>query len=174
MAETVNQSSEGSVARISVLEERVRALTQLVDERDRLYMEKFKASETAVGAAIIASDKQTAQNFAASEKAISKAEEAQREYNIRSNEFRGQLDDQAKRLMPREEAQINFKAQDQKLESVKENFSKEIASLRESRSEGGGAARASASGQQSTHWLIGVVIGLVLGLAGLIAGYLRH
>jgi hypothetical protein len=171
MADTANQSYE---SRISVLEERGLALQRHVDDLDRLYMEKFKASETAVGAAITASDKQTAASFASSEKAITKAEEAQREYNVRSNEFRGQLDDQAKRLMPREEAQINFKAQDQKLESVKEFFNKEISSLRESRSEIGGREKAAASGQQSTHWLIGVVIGLVLGLAGLIAGYLKH
>jgi hypothetical protein len=38
---------------------------------------------------------QTRASFEASEKAIVKAENAQRDYNVRSNEFRGQLDDQA-------------------------------------------------------------------------------
>lgn len=157
MAETINQSSEGSVARISVLEERVRALTQLVDERDRLYMVKFQASETAVTAAITASDKQTALSFASSEKAISKAEEAQREYNIRSNEFRGQLDDQAKRLMPREEAQTHFKAYDDKLEDIKDN----VANLRESRSNSEGKVKASGIDLAQRNWNIGTIIAIV-------------
>jgi hypothetical protein len=174
MAETVNQSNEGSVARISVLEERVRALAQLVDERDRLYMVKFQASETAVSAAITASDKQTAASFASSEKAIAKAEEAQREYNIRSNEFRGQLDDQAKRLMPREEAQINFKSQDQKLESIKENFNKEVASLRESRSELSGKDKNSHQDRLQGNWVIGIIVAIILAAVSLAVNLLKH
>lgn len=43
-----------------------------------------------------AADKATQAAFAASEKAITKAEQAQSDYNNRSNEFRSSLDDQNK------------------------------------------------------------------------------
>lgn len=117
-------------------------LERVIDERDRLYDVRFKAAETAVNAALAAQEKQTSASFLASEKAIVKAEDAQREYNVRSNEFRGQLDDQAKLLMPRSEAAVSYHALEDKLGSNKgeferrfENISKEIAGLRESRSE---------------------------------------
>jgi nitrogen regulatory protein PII-like uncharacterized protein len=113
---------ESLLARTFVLEERVKALVGKVDERDRLYLEKFRASEIAVAAAITASDKQTTASFASSEKAIMKAEEAQREYNVRSNEFRGQLDDQVKTLMPRTESQTLFKSYEDKLEDIKKDI----------------------------------------------------
>ena len=121
------------------------ALVQVVDERDRLYDVRFRAAEEAVGAALAAQEKGTNAAFAASEKAIVKAEDAQREYNIRSNEFRGQLDDQAKTLMPRPETISLFKNMDDKLSNVRNEMNsrddgalKDIISLRESRSESSG------------------------------------
>ena len=91
------------------------ATKTIMDERDRLYDTRFRAADTAVSAALSAQEKQTTLVFQASEKAIVKAEEAQREYNIRSNEFRGQLDDQAKTLMPRPETLTLFKALEDKI-----------------------------------------------------------
>ena len=121
------------------------ALVQMVDERGRLYDVRFRAAEAAVGAALAAQEKGTNAAFAASEKAIVKAEDAQKEYNIRSNEFRGQLDDQAKTLMPRPETMSLLKNMDDKANSIRNELNsridtsnKEIAGLRESRSEGGG------------------------------------
>ena len=120
-------------------------LERIIEERDRLYDIRFRASETAMSAALTAQEKQTNASFTASEKAIVKAEDAQREYNVRSNEFRGQLDDQAKLLMPRSEALIATRALDDKLGGIKgelerrlEAINKELASLRESRSESTG------------------------------------
>lgn len=128
----------------------------IMSERDRLYDMRFRAAEVAVGAALAAQEKSVSAAFLASEKAISKAEEAQRDYNTRSNEFRGQLDDQAKTLMPRAETTALFRAIDDKLEVMRLNFesklenqrlasekvidglTREIAGLRESRSEGSG------------------------------------
>jgi len=129
---------------------------RIIEERDRLYDTRFRASEIAVNAALAAQEKAVSAAFLASEKAIIKAEEAQKDYNVRSNEFRGQLDDQAKTLMPRFEAVSTFTAQADKLEAMRmffesrletqrmsfektmDNLNKEIASLRESRSEGVG------------------------------------
>ena len=123
------------------------ATKTIMDERDRLYDTRFRAADTAVSAALSAQEKQTTLVFQASEKAIVKAEEAQREYNIRSNEFRGQLDDQAKTLMPRPETLTLFKALEDKIYSVRDEataranaLGKDIADLRESRSEGSGKA----------------------------------
>jgi hypothetical protein len=114
------------------------------------------AQEKAVNAALAAQEKQTASSFLASEKAIVKAEDAQREYNVRSNEFRGQLDDQAKTLMPRPETMTMFKSFEDKLSTIKieldratemgrnnlekamGSFGHEVAGLRESRSAGEG------------------------------------
>jgi hypothetical protein len=132
-------------------------LERIVDERDRQYDMRFRASEIAVNAALVAQEKAVTSAFAASEKAIIKAEDAQREYNQRSNEFRGQLDDQAKLLIQRAEALGLFKSSDDKLETMRlffdsklesqrlafeksnENMMKEIGSLREARSETSGS-----------------------------------
>ena len=127
------------------------ALILVMNERDRLYDVRFRAAEAAVSAALAAQEKSTNAAFAASEKAIVKAEDAQREYNIRSNEFRGQLDDQAKTLMPRPETLNMFKSVDEKVLML----GKEVAGLRESRSEGGGRSL-------GTHEMWGYVLSAVL------------
>lgn len=161
------------------LESLFKAIKDLIDERDRLYDTRFKASEVAVNAALAAQEKAVNAAFLASEKAIVKAEDAQREYNIRSNEFRGQLDDQAKTLMPRPETVGLFKAVEDKFVFVQQNFeskleaqrvsnekvfdsvTKEIASLRESRSEGAGKGM----GYQNFWGILLAVVGVLLALS---------
>jgi len=169
-------------------------LERIMDERDRLYDMRFKAAETAVNtalaaqekavnAALAAQEKQTASSFMASEKAIVKAEDAQREYNVRSNEFRGQLDDQAKTLMPRPESLTMFRATEDKLASAKGELertiegvraavdknadatAKEIAGLRESRSLGNGKS-------EGSNQMWGYVVGAV-GVGSLISVLLK-
>ena len=51
---------------------------EIIDERDRLYKERDDSRRTAVDAALTAVKEQTKASFDASEKAIVKAEEAQR------------------------------------------------------------------------------------------------
>jgi len=167
-------------------------LRQVMDERDRLYSTQFKTSETAVLTAMTAAEKAVNAAFLASEKAIVKAEDAQREYNIRSNEFRGQLDDQAKTLMPRPETmtivkgledkiavmQTNFdnrmEAQRVSNEKVFENFTKEIAGLRESRSglQGQGAGQQAAVTDQRAN--IATIVGLVLVVLAILGYFATH
>lgn len=136
-------------------------LERVVDERDRQYDLRFRAAEIAVAAALAGQEKAVAAAFLASEKAIIKAEDAQKDYNARSNEFRGQLDDQAKLLMQRQEALGLFKSSDDKLETMRLFFdsklesqriafeknndalTKEIGNLRESRSEATGSKTSS-------------------------------
>lgn len=105
------------------------ALSVIIDERDRQYGNQFKASETAVAAALAAAKEAVAAAFVAAEKAVLKAEEAQKDYNIRSNEFRGQLDDQAKTLMPRTESTLAFHGLDAKVEQASKTQDSKIAVL---------------------------------------------
>jgi hypothetical protein len=93
---------------------------KIMDERHGLYTEKFAAAKEAVKDALAAQDKLTAAAFLSAEKAITKAEDAQREYNVRSNEFRGQLDDQAKMLMPRSEAMTMINNVQKQFQELKE------------------------------------------------------
>lgn len=125
--------------------------------------QRFATAELALKDALAAQEKAVTAAFLASEKAIVKAEDAQKDYNVRSNEFRGQLDDQNKMQMPRIEAMGLFRSMDDKIslhqktmddkltalivtfeskleasklssEKVFESIAKEIGGLRESRS----------------------------------------
>ncbi len=137
---------------VQVLEARQVAFEKLMDERDRRYDEQFRAQKEAVAAALTAQKEQTGAAFAASEKAIVKAENSQTEYNVRSNEFRGQLGDQANRLLPRAEADTRFGAFEKQIE----NMEKDVATLRESRSAVGGAKAQTA-----------LIFGMAVAIAGL-------
>lgn len=90
-----------------------------IDERDKRYEDRFKASETAVAAALQAQKEAVNAAFAASKEAIGKAEMAQTAYNERSNEFRQALDDQARLQLSRTEAEQQFRSGEQKIEDLK-------------------------------------------------------
>lgn len=107
-------------AELHALRQHVEDLDRLYTERDRMYSERDASAKLAVKDALAANDK-----------AITKAEMAQSEYNARSNEFRGQLDDQAKTLMPRNE----FASVIANINSKIDRNSEDIRFLRE----GGGA-----------------------------------
>lgn len=92
-----------------------KAVTAAFAAAEKAVNAALASADKATSAALVAQEKGTAAAFASSEKAIAKAEEAQREYNVRSNEFRGQLDDQAKMLMPRAESLTLFKSVEEKL-----------------------------------------------------------
>jgi hypothetical protein len=167
-------------------------VTSKIEDLSTAVDARFEAAQLAVSSALAAQDKLTSAIFAASEKAITKAEEAQREYNIRSNEFRGQLDDQAKSLISRLEAQTVFKALEDKIDGIKDEQSTtrviiqslaqqsavvnlrnelmvEISNLRESRSESGGHEKAIYQDKQQSNWNIGTIIAVLIGLAAIIS-----
>lgn len=106
----------------------------IINERDRSYDSRFRASEIAVNAALAAQEKAVTAAFLASEKAIVKAEEAQREYNVAHNDLVRKMDDQYNAMLPREEGLVRIGAIDAKIEQGRT----EISSLRESRSESKG------------------------------------
>lgn len=142
-------------------------LERIIDERDRRYEDRFKAQETAVYAALSANRELTNAAFASSEKAIVKAEDAQRDYNQRSNEFRGQLDDQAKRLISREEVGIRFASVEDKIETRATSIEEKIDEVKRDIN----ALRDFKSNIQGRIWAIGAVIGAVVAIVSLLFQY---
>lgn len=175
-----NYERFGSVPTLSALEINIREyLERLIEERDRLYNIRFQAAETAFNAALTAQEKAVSAAFLASEKAIVKAEQAQKDYNERTNELRASMSDQAERLMSRPEALSMFKAfedkivsgqenSEAKIEGVRLNFekaidaiNKDIVSLRESRSAGGGMLYSNERSRAQYNWNIGIIVAII-------------
>ncbi len=147
----------------------LKSLRLLIDERDQRYTERANAAGLALKDALAAQEKLSVVVNESARMAIDKAEAAQRAYNERSNEFRGQLDDQAKTLMPRaeyvaEHTRLIERVEDVKreLEAYKTAQAAEIRSLRESRAGYGGV------------WQAVVAAALVAGLIGAVMGLLGH
>jgi hypothetical protein len=104
-------------------ERRFDALLAVQDERDRLYKERDESRRTAVDAALTAVKEQTKASFDASEKAIVKAEEAQRAYNLSHNDLARKMDEQNKATMPRTETESRFRAIEEKISELREERS---------------------------------------------------
>jgi SMC interacting uncharacterized protein involved in chromosome segregation len=149
---------------METLREYLLALTTANDSR---YSERFESSQTALQAALTAQQTAmqtafTAQKLsvdaalAAADRAVNKAEIASEKRFESVNEFRETLRDQQTTFIPRGESAALFKAADEKLTAIQSNYDnrlealrlsfeksnenilKEIAGLRESRSESGG------------------------------------
>lgn len=141
------------------------SLREFLEEKLQHLSTRVTNLDAKFDAALIAQEKATAQAFAASEKAIVKSEDAQRELNIKNNEFRGQLKDQSTLFMPSAEAKMMFTNFDEKLNALRNEFesklslsTQDIPGLRESRSESGGK-----SVGMHASW------GIMLGAASLIS-----
>ena len=141
--------------------------SKVADERDRRYEDRFMAQQAAVAAALEAQKEATSATFLSSEKAIVKAEDAQRDYNTRSNEFRGQLDDQAKHLMPRAEALSKFEAIEIRHADMKKSYDDELARLRETHSVLSGERLQQSTDKTQSNWLVGTVITIALAVLSL-------
>ncbi len=149
-----NHSSRTHEPNLRELTAQLDGLRELMDERDKRYQERSEAQLKAM---------QTA--FAASEKAVDKAEAAQANYNVRSNEFRAQLDDQAKRLMPRAESEKEHETTREMIErlrvelrAVEERSRSDISNLRESRSAVRGAEKQGAAAWATALAILSLLI----------------
>jgi hypothetical protein len=144
--------------RCDTVEAQIDALETLINERDRQYGYRFSASEEAVRSALAAQDKFNQMVTQASREAVSKAEIAQQGVNERSNEFRGQLSDQASTLMPRREAEAGMLDIRNMIDREIKMLRSDISGLRESRSalEGGTARGISDQGRQ--QWILGFAL----------------
>ena len=79
-------------------------LKDLIDERDKQYLQRFEAQQKAVAAAL-----------EAAKEAVTKAENAAEKRFDSVNEFRNTLKDQQLTLMSRAEAEVRFKAIEEKV-----------------------------------------------------------
>jgi len=82
-----------------ILAERIAALKQISDERDRRYEERFRAM-----------DEKTTLALNASDKAVNKAEIAQEKRFDNTNEWRSAMQDRDRNQMPRTEIEQRFDA----------------------------------------------------------------
>ena len=115
--------SAGSGPCVYALATDVAVLKKDLERMEQLHNIRLQSLDTQFGLSLSAMDKATSAAFAASEKAIVKAEEAQREYNLRSNEFREALNDQnklmAQSMVPRPEWAFAHEELGKKLDEVK-------------------------------------------------------
>jgi hypothetical protein len=149
---------------IGTLKERMDTLKEflisLITSNDKRYQESFESQRQAVKDALAAQKELTTAAFNSSEKAIVKAEDAQRDYNQRSNEFRGQLDDQAQTLMPRTETNVLIAGLNDKLADQAKII--ETLSTRVTTIEGRG------DGKNAMWQYLVVGISALLGIVGII------
>jgi hypothetical protein len=138
LKELLCQKIENLVEVVKVKESERNAVLKAVGEQ---ILRQSEVTEKEIQDKITALEKQTFQQFASSDKAITKAEAAQKEHDIKINEFRGQLDDQAKTFMSRTEVDARFKSVEEKIEI-----------LRDYRSELIGRGTGTDSAQTQSNW----------------------
>lgn len=98
----------------------------ILKERDEKYSQRFISQEERTTLLFAGQEKLTGQSFSSSEAAIMKAEQAQKELNAKSNEFRGQLSDQAKMFMPRAEAERGDENLTKRMDDQYKNFTDKL------------------------------------------------
>jgi hypothetical protein len=140
-----------------------------LQEKDNRDQQRFDAQQKAVTDAMLSAEKAVQSALTAANTAVGKAEIANEKRLDSVNEFRQTLTDQASTLMPRGETQVA-------LGSITEKIA-ELA-LRISRTDGSadGKRIERVEAQQSQSYLIGavgVILGAVVGVAGLILSFLR-
>jgi hypothetical protein len=121
-------------------------IERILGEMDKRYEQRFAASQKASSDAL-----------AATEKAIDKQDAASEKRFASVNEFRATLSDQAAQLLPRAEAQVEFKALRDRLDAI---------TLRQERSEGKSTGLSAGWG-----YLVGL-IGFLAAVAGLASRFM--
>ena len=106
-----------------------------------LQEERFTAAKDAVNAALVAQKELVSAAFASSEKAIVKAEEAQKSYNSNHNDLTRMMDQQYERMIPRTEAIDKIDGVRAELSAKLDVLRGEVGGLRESRSAGEGKSK---------------------------------
>jgi FAD/FMN-containing dehydrogenase len=171
--DTLKEYIERRVAELERADQSIKAIN---DERDRLYKERDEARRTAVDAALaaakaavdaalIAVKEQTKASFEASEKAIVKAEEAQKAYNASHNDLARKMDEQNKATMPRTESEARFRTLEEKINDLRESRSGDIGGAH-----GRGAMKDESRANLGT---LVALIGAALALGALVARMLH-
>ena len=133
------------------LEHIIKSLRDLIDERDRRYEERDKSNKDAVKLA-----------FTAMDKASESTAEALKEYKATANEWRATLSDFTAKAASKDDVDRRF-----------DELSKQIASLRESRSAFGGGVAAENVARNTKHWVIGTLVTVGIGLAVIVIAIMK-
>lgn len=132
----------------------------LINANDKKYTQSFEEVRTATQTALTAQKLAVDTALIAADRAGEKAERAGEKRLDGLNELRNMASDAQLNYMQRLEADAKFKGLEDKLDAMRDNLTKEIQSLRESRSETGGAKTSS---RELFSYLIAVA-GLILAL----------
>lgn len=130
-----------------VLEERINGVKDL-------FLTRLESQEKLFGTRFDAGEKYSAMVSELAREAVAKAESAQGGVNERSNEFRGQLADQAATLMPRKETEAALFALRELVDREMAALRSDVASLRETRSEESGS-------KDQGRWLVATILAVV-------------
>ena len=148
----------------SVLTEKISTVIQVQSERDRLYGERAITQDASVATALEAVKIQTALSLASQGEVQHRAEIAQDRYNITHNDLLHKMDKQYEMMIPRAEftllhAELVHRVDVETSARMNDHTAveREIATLREARSESVGEATARQSAANTAKWLIGTV-----------------
>jgi chromosome segregation ATPase len=135
-------------------------LEKLINERDRLYSERWTAQQAA----------------------ISKAEDSQKTYNQGHNDLSHKMESQYSLMVPAPEAKLKWDSIDKAIEEIRKDaggarttdfanlaalrteLMKEISGLRESRSASGGETQRGFRDKEQFNWAIGIAVLIALAL----------
>jgi hypothetical protein len=130
----------------------------LIGEIDKRYQARFLAVEQAVTTAFVAQEKAITAALLSAQAAVNKADLANEKRFDAVNEFRGQLGDQQRTLMPRAEAEALFKSLTDKIE---------VQAARGDRRDAIGA------GGQQVWGYVAASVGVAVGIAGIVIGIVK-
>jgi len=131
----------------------------LIAEIDKRYQARFLAVEQAVTTAFVAQEKAITAALLSAQAAVTKADIANEKRFDGVNEFRAQLGDQQRTLMPRSESEALFKSMSDKVEALTKVVSERTAQ---------------GTGQQQVWGIIGGVIGVAGVLVAIVATILSR
>jgi len=158
-----------------------------IAEQERFYSERFAAIKEMIQAEITAQKEAVTAAFASTQTAITKAEQAQKEYNALHNDLVRKMDDQAHELIQRVEAMNLFKVGNDRMDEQRtfletkvdtqriafektiDKINGDISALRDVVS----ASSGQISGNQRAINLVIAVGGILIGIAGLISRLIK-
>jgi hypothetical protein len=141
----------------------------IINERQKSTDDKFKASDVAIAAALIAKDKAVEAAFLAAREASAKTEQAQNIYNNGHNDLLRKMNEQYNHMMPREEVITRINAIDEKIEQGRT----EIISLREYRSQNKGTTEYKTQNAIYVIAYSGIFISLISVVVSIILHFLK-
>ena len=138
-------------------------LAVFYEERDKRYEEKFDSLDTTMVKDFAAAKEKVADAFAASEKAMTKSDASQKEYNSTHNDLTHKMEKQYAEMLPRTEARF---------------MQDDINDLKLFKSNYVGVLEAKKENKGTTKWIIALITTIILSalsvIATIIIAYFKH